>query len=559
MSIDTPPSRTGAPDPTKLDPALANRALVEKHDSVADKASDAADGVLAPLDHFKDTLAGDLTKATGAVEAKTHDIPVLGQVAQFATGALSAAWGMVDGTYNTFRHPVQTVKGLWTMASHVPVVSPMWWVHGFKDGFGKTLEGDGVFWKAVGKGYLEPYAKDWKQGRYFAVAGRASVDIGTLYLGVKNAKAALDGWKARRASAASNAVDEVAKAHPGKLTDELHHAVVGDEPRVTGQVMGEGTTVADETRAMVKIKQSGPKRLVDEELAQVHANRRVRAAERVAGRGKVKFKGERKDLYGRALKTLQRDREYSRQLQLVGPDRLRKDVQVRIKYRKVTASVDARVDRELESILGVKPYGEPKMAERAAAKLSLKQQANGPGFRLGDLDDLARGRIDMPAYDPILVKQYFRKIREYYGDQNLMVNNYMTYKPFYRGRLHVKIRDRSGMWYELQIGPKQLSTFYDTPFKAAGKVCNIHDAVYKGLMAMDDDAFRILGKGSIDLGEQRVATVLDKYVDALDEVMRTAQQGGEYDYFNQTALLRKGIADLLDELPTDKLPIGLRA
>lgn len=550
MSIDTPPSRPSTPDPTAIDAKLAKRAVVAPHDSVLDKASAAADTILAPLDHFKDQLASDLTHGEAAMEAGTKDMPVLGQLAQFATGALSAAWGMVDGTYQSVRHPVETVKGLWTMAGHVPVVSPMWWVHGFQDGFGQTVEGDKVFWKTVAKGYIDPYAKDWKQGRYFAVAGRASVDIGTLYLGVKNAKATLDAWKARRASGA--VVDQVAAKHPGAMEDGLRQAVMGDEPRVTGQVTGEGVTVYDESKIIPS------KKPVSTEMAEVHATRRKMAANRLNGKRNVRFKGERQDLYGRAAEQLKRDRDISRQLQLVGPDRLRTDAMVRRKFRTVTRSVDARVDKELEQLLGVKPNGAPKMPDRAAAKLALKQQANGPGYRLGDLDDLARGRLDMPNYDPKLVKQYFRKIREYYGDQNLMVNNYMSYKPFYRGRLHVKIRDRSGMWYELQIGPKQLSSFYDTPFQAADKLTNLHDAVYKGVMMLDENAYKALGKGDLEAGMQRAAGVLDKYVDSLDDVLKTAEAGADYHYAAKTAPLRKAISELVKDLPHDARPIGLR-
>ena len=151
------------------------------------------------------------------------------------------------------------------------------------------------------------------------------------------------------------------------------------------------------------------------------------------------------------------------------------------------------------------------------------------------------------------------KLRTHFGDQNLMVSDYMTKgKPFYRGRLHVKIKDGSGLWYELQIGPKQLSEFYDTPFLLGRKGTNIHDAVYKGVLMLDDEAIKILGKGDPLAGQARLAAVLDDYVDNMNDVMRLARKGEALDYASKTAQLRKGLIDLFDEVPDELLPVGLR-
>ena len=546
MSIDTPPSRRPDLAATSKDVLLANRALVaERDESVLAQLSDAADDVLAPLDHFKDRLAGDLTQASRAVEAKTRRIPVLAQLAQFGSGALSAAWGMVEGTYQTFRHPVQTVQGLWTMASHVPVVSPMWWLNGFKDGFGKTLAGDQVFWKAVGSALIAPYAKDWGEGRYFAVAGRAAVDVGTLYVGVKNAKAAFDGWRARRASAA---VDDVARVRPEALDDGLRAAVMGDEPRVVGSVVDEGVTV-------VKPRAKTPSRTPAEAML-----RRRKTPIKPNGRQpKVRFEGTFEELDAGQLTRIKLDKDAFRRLRQVGPQRMQKDAAVRDAFRKLTRSVDSRLDHQLENLLGVKPQGKPKLIDRAAAKLEGWQAASGPKVRLGNLDDLARGRIDLPDFNPKEMKGMLDKLRTHFGDQNLMVSDYMTKgKPFYRGRLHVKIKDGSGLWYELQIGPKQLSQFYDTPFLMGRKGTNIHDAVYKGVLMLDDEAIKILGKGDPLAGQARLAAVLDDYVDNMNDVMRLARKGEALDYASKTAQLRKGLIDLFDEVPDELLPVGLR-
>jgi hypothetical protein len=569
MSIESPLNRPLAPEALK-DVKLATRPAEPERDGMLEQVADAANDVLAPLDHFKDRLAGDLNQATRAVEAKARKIPVLAQLAQFGTGAVSAVWSMAEGTYQTVRHPVQTVKGLWSMASHVPVISPMWWVNGVKDGFGQTLEGDKVFWKAVGQGFIAPYAKDWNEGRYFAVAGRAAVDVGTLYVGLKNAKAAFDGWRANRASAA---VDDVARMHPEALDDGLRAATMGDEARVVGSVVDEGVTVvkaspADEA-AKVATKarpKAAPKEtpMVFERDGRVLKASEVmleHKAKPVAARAprKVQFEGKLSDLDGSDLARLQLDKETFRRLRQVGPKRMKSDPALKPHFERLTASVDMRVDSELTQILGIQPKGDPKMIHRAAAKLEGLQDWKGPGMRLDDLDDLARGRIDLPDFNPAEMKGMLKKIRTHFGDQNLMVNNYLTQgKPFYRGRLHIKIKDRSGLWYELQIGPKQLSTFYDSPFKLGKKVTNIHDAVYKGVMRLDDEAAAILGKGDKVAGQARLADALDLYVDSMNDVMAIARQGKSFNYMTHTAELRKALNQIFKDLPVEKLPIGLQ-
>jgi hypothetical protein len=548
MSIDSRASRPTAPDASApaasaVNAKLAARALVAPREaSVLDRVSDAADTVLAPLDHFKDTLAGDLTLASRAVEARTRRIPVLAQLAQFGSGALAAGWSMVEGTYSAMRHPVQTVQGLWTMASHVPVVSPMWWVNGVKDGFGKTLSGDKVFWKAVGQGVIAPYAKDWGEGRYFAVAGRAAVDVGTLVVGVKNAKAAFEGWKARRASAA---VDDVAKLRPDSLDDGLRSAVLSDEPRIVGEVVPEGVTVV--------------KPRPDVTPAQAMLRRRKQPLQANSRKPRVRFKGNLDELDAGQMTRVKLDQDAFRRLRQVGPRRMQKDAAVRDTFRKLTRSVDTRMDNQLNDILGVKPQGKPKVIDRAAAKLETWQAQSGPKVRLDDLDDLARGRIDLPAFNPKEMKGMLERIRTHFGDQNLLVNDYVTKgKPFYRGRLHIKIKDRSGLWYELQIGPKQLSEFYDTPFLLGRKGTNIHDAVYKGVLMLDDEAVALLGKGDKLAGQARLARVLDDYVSNMNDVMRLARKGEPLDYAAKTAKLRQGLVDLFDEVPDELMPLGLR-
>jgi hypothetical protein len=236
---------------------------------------------------------------------------------------------------------------------------------------------------------------------------------------------------------------------------------------------------------------------------------------------------------------------------------LRTDATVRMRYRMLTSSVEKRMDQELTELLGFRPEGAPKDPLRAAAKLDLVAPKQGKNFRLGNLEDLTRGRINLPTLDIKEMKSILETLKEHYGRDNLVIHDYIQGKPFYRGRLHVKIRDGSGLWYELQVGPKQISRFYDTPFSLAGKPANIHDAVYKGLMQFSDDAIKAVGKGDMRAGRLSVAKVLNKYVDEVDEVVALAKKGGSYD-FATTAGLRQAIEETVKLVPHDLLPVGLK-
>jgi hypothetical protein len=174
-----------------------------------------------------DAHVDSLLKRRGAVAqaALKHieHIPVLGKQAQafawfdnkaceFTGGILKGAGSMVGGVLNMVTHPVETATGLYAMAEHVPVMNglvpnPLKLAHAGADIIFngadpktrletvidpvKSLQDDGKFGKALVDGFIEPYKKSWSEGKYFEVAGRATFDIGSLFIGAGEANAAI--------------------------------------------------------------------------------------------------------------------------------------------------------------------------------------------------------------------------------------------------------------------------------------------------------------------------------------------------------------------------------
>jgi hypothetical protein len=113
---------------------------------------------------------------------------------------------------NMVTHPVETASGLYAMAEHVPfmaglVPNPLKLAHAGADIIfngadpkarletvidpGKSLQDDAKFGKALVDGFVEPYKKSWAEGKYFEVAGRATFDIGSMFIGAGEANAAI--------------------------------------------------------------------------------------------------------------------------------------------------------------------------------------------------------------------------------------------------------------------------------------------------------------------------------------------------------------------------------
>jgi hypothetical protein len=193
------------------------------------------------VDKFNKARADLLSKAIKPLE----HIPVVGKAAQglawmdgkmneFTGGIVKGAGSMVGGIANMVTHPVETASGLYAMAEHMPIMgglvpNPLKLAHAGTDIIfsgadpktrlesvlnpAKSMEEDAKFGKALLDGFIEPYKKSWSEGKYFEVAGRATFDIGSMFIGAGEANAAIKGGTAAsRAAKVANVVDKTGDA-----------------------------------------------------------------------------------------------------------------------------------------------------------------------------------------------------------------------------------------------------------------------------------------------------------------------------------------------------------
>jgi hypothetical protein len=183
------------------------------------------------VDWYEDTVSTQAKKAASVFK----DVPVLGQIAaggawlaeqqaQLGGGILKGAGTLVGGVANMVVHPVDTVKGLYSLAEHIPLlpVNPLRVAHAAYDvtvegkdareTFGRALnplemlKDDAEFGKALVKGIVEPYGESIEQGKYAEAVGRGIFDIGSIVLTAGGGAAVSGGAKgAQVASVASKA------------------------------------------------------------------------------------------------------------------------------------------------------------------------------------------------------------------------------------------------------------------------------------------------------------------------------------------------------------------
>jgi hypothetical protein len=209
------------------------------------KAQKFTEAIPGWIDTHVDQLTKGRAAITNAAVKKLEHIPVVGKAAQayawfdnkmgeFGGGVLKGAGSMVGGVANIVTHPVETAKGLYSMAEHVPVMgglvpNPLKLLHAGTDIIfngadpktrletvmdpAKSLEDDKKFGKALVEGFIEPYKKSWSEGKYFEVAGRATFDVGSLFIGAGEANAAIKGGAAAsKATEVANVASRAGKA-----------------------------------------------------------------------------------------------------------------------------------------------------------------------------------------------------------------------------------------------------------------------------------------------------------------------------------------------------------
>jgi len=284
---------------------------------VADTATSAYDGVVGAAD----TASGYIHRAEDGVTSGMHwmedavdhgshalagtvaDIPVVGTVAegladaatfqaQITGGVIGGATTLVGGVANAAVHPLDTARGLETMAEHLPgpAGQALRMGHGLVDmatgdaSFGDVMdrsfnpireqEEDQRYWGAVGNALIDPYKKSWREGRYGEVVGRGAFDIGMLLSGVGEAEGA---GAAARASEVANAarVAEVGDvARLGEVADAARVGETADAARVAETADAARATETADAAGQTKLMGESPRNttpLTPEEIARARS------------------------------------------------------------------------------------------------------------------------------------------------------------------------------------------------------------------------------------------------------------------------------------------------
>jgi hypothetical protein len=183
-------------------------------------------------------------------------------------------------------HPVETASGIYAMAEHVPLMgglvpNPLKLAHAGVDVMfngadpksrletvmdpGKSLQDDAKFGKALVKGFIEPYKKSWSEGKYFEVAGRATFDIGSMFIGAGEANAAIKTGEVASVAAKTAEVANVASKTGEVASVASKTAEVANVASKTGEVAnvasksGKATEVASTAGKATEVAESAGK------------------------------------------------------------------------------------------------------------------------------------------------------------------------------------------------------------------------------------------------------------------------------------------------------------
>lgn len=257
---------------------------------------------------------------------------------------------------------------------------------------------------------------------------------------------------------------------------------------------------------------------------------------------------------------------------------LNADVQAQKALQNLARDVNTRMKKELESLLGHKVDGSPKQVDRLIQKMG-KENKN-----VSEIKDVARGRLNLQKLDEKEMNAMVEKLKQKYGvrvtevkDEALKALN--DPKVDYKGRIHVILEDSSGMKFELQIGPKQLSKFYDKEFALCGKNKNIHDAFYKGVdlylksgeelekaakvlghgniakgKQIIEDSLTIIGNGDAAKGREILMKLKTECRTNLSKVIELAKKGGNFNFEKMNGNIVKQLNEVFGKLPKDHWP-----
>jgi len=253
-----------------------------------------------------------------------------------------------------------------------------------------------------------------------------------------------------------------------------------------------------------------------------------------------------------------------------------------LKLKALANEANEKIVADINKILGTDITASPKQVSRVIDKL-LKT-----GDKIGDLKDIARARLDLPSLDPDEIKAFVNTLVKEYGlDPKTSVKDFLkdlaNPDANYKGRMHVSLKTKTGMKFELQIGAEQLTRFYDKEFHLNGIAQNIHDVSYKGVeqylltdasdpkeykkalnafghgdpvkgKAVIEETLKILGDGNIEKGK-KVLTDLNKLYKANhDKVIQLAMDGKSFDFMELNKEYLKKLSDVYAKIPEKNLP-----
>jgi hypothetical protein len=253
-------------------------------------ARDFAKGIDPTIRNWTDKAYDFVDQPLKYAEEQTKNIPIIGGITQgtntltragmqVVTGGVKFAGGFVGGLASLATDPVSALKGIGTMAEHippamllssvggpfagqllnklgVPMVNPLKAMHGAYDVVvngedyntrmrdrvfdpKKSMAEDIKVGKALGSGLIEPMQKSWEQGKYVEAVTQGGLEIASWLVGAGEAKAG------SKLSEAGKLVSEAEKAGTigNKVADaskatKIAEGVKGAEVAKTNQEIG---------------------------------------------------------------------------------------------------------------------------------------------------------------------------------------------------------------------------------------------------------------------------------------------------------------------------------